>query len=825
MPRHKVFICYSHRDKELFDQLLTHLDPYDNQHLLEIWTDGKILAGDEWRAEIFRRIAAADAAVVLVSPDLLASDFVCDHELPRLLQAREQGRLTLMPLFLRPAATDIMRFEVDGADGSREINLSEIQGLNPATEPLAGLEPAARDKALADAAKKLLGVLRALPRPDARPARRRRELTVALETRQDRLARSYGHPPYYDLHQGRGAVDLKHLESLARRSPHDLGQALFELLFGPGRERQQILSKAYGRQVSDPLRHAFRIRVHTNDAALRALPWALCRWRRHLLVDEGWTFELAAGDRPRPVEHLHTPCRALLVIGERQGRPDLLAGAHANGFESLLARAWDYPLKARLLHRARTLEQLETELAKPVDLLYLYGHAETRASSPALLLADGSALCLERMARLVAERPPRIVMLNTVGDCPLAPPLPGVAVTVHLRYQDDGAKQTAARGAAAAWWQAVLGIGLEPVPAFCELPETAQARGAIFTDYHEWKLDHSDYVPKVDRPRAHLDRRDQRRGVLDAVEDLVRDRRRVTCVVAYGAEGNLVEHFAVQIMATMKERDRGLARLQHVRLDLPLVAPKAAGHNVAPKAAERNVAPKAAERNVAPKAAGRNVAPKAAGRNVAKAGKPERAELGRGVIVENFRDTLGLQPAEPLSAAFGHRRRGGPHARPVHFFDWGTYGDGHGPPLVSGDLETWCLFCRDDLGGACPPDARVLAYLSLASDHDRHADLVKVVRALKQRHYQPHFDLVALPALGTVTAEDLLRFLADPGNSSCPPAFLEDLAERIARATEGSFETTVELLEQTEGGNRWFELAEELEEAPPRTELDKDIPL
>ncbi len=786
MPRHKVFICYSHQDRELFDQLLKHLDPYSHQDLLEIWTDREIPAGDEWQPEIFRRIAGADAAVALVSPDLLASDFVREQELPRLLQAHAEGRLTLTPLFLRHAATELARFEVETSGGVREIDLTQLQGLNLPSEPLAMLEPAAQDKVLAGAAEKLYSVLRGLPRAEARPARPRRELTVVLELRQGQVARRYGQPPYYDLHASRGAIDLKRLETLARRSPDDLGRELFELLLGPEQERNDILGRAWGRRIPDPLRHAFRIRVRTDDDALRALPWVLCRWRRHLLIDEGWTFELAAGDRPRPVEHLHTPCRALLLAAECQGRPELLADAHANSFESLLARAWDQPLKARLLHRARTLEQLEAELSRPVDLLYLYAHAEASSSRLALLLEDGATISIERLAELVAKRPPRIVMLNTIGACPPASPLPGVAAGVHLRHDDTGRRQHDARFAAAAWWEAVLGIGLEPVRAFRELPETARARATIFTDYHDWKLDHSDYVPKVDRPRAHLDRRDQRRAVIDAVEDLVRDRRRrVTCVVAYGAEGNLVNHFPVQIMATMKERGRNLARLQRVRLELPAVPPKGD---------ERD------ERD-------------------------ERAGLTRAAVAEQFRDTLGLQPADTLSAAFGHRRRGGPRARPVHFLDWGTYGEGHGRPLVSGDLETWGLFCRDDLEAACPPDARILAYLGLISNQPRHANLVRVIRALKKRHYRPHFDLVALPALGIVTAEDLLRFLADPGNSSCPPAFLEDLPERIVDETAGGFEATVELLEETERGNRWFELAEELDEAAPRAVLDKDIPL
>ena len=733
------------------------------------------MAGAEWEPEIYRSIARADAAVVLVSPDLLATEFVHDQELPRLLQAHEEGRLVVAPLFLRHAGTRFVRFKVETAGGERTIDLTELQGLNKPSEPIAVLPPVQRDQALADAAEKLKGVLQGLPEPTARPARPRRELTVVLELRDRQVARRYGQPPYYDLHASRGPVDLRRLETLARRSPEEMGRELFELLFGPARERREILSKAYGRAVSDPLRHAFRIRIRSDDPDLRSLSWTLCGWRQHHLVDEGWTFELAASDQPRPVEHLRTPCRALFATAERRDRPELLADAHANSFESLLARAWDHPLKARLLHRARTLEELEAELLRsPVDLLYIYGHAGPNANRLDLLLEDGTTLGFKRLARMVAGRTPRIVMLNTVGACPLASPLPGGAVTVHLRHDDAGGRQHDARFAAAAWWEAVLGVGLDPVRAFCALPETVRARSAIYTDYRDWTVDHSDYVPKVDRPRAHLDRRNQRRVVLDAVEDLVRGRRRrVTCIVAYGAEGNLVDHFAVQILATMKERGQSLARLQHARLELP----------------------------------------------------PKRSGLTRAVIAEHFRDTLGLQPSEPLGAAFSRRRRGGPRARPVHFLDWGTYGEGHGPTLVSGDLETWILFCRDDLESACPPDARILAYLSLVSDEARHASVVQVVRALKKRHYRPHFDLVALPALGTVTAEDLLRFLAEPSNSSCPPSFLDDLPERIVRETGGGFEATVELLEATEQGNRWFELAEELAGVAPQPELDDDIPL
>ncbi len=723
MARHRVFICYSHRDKKLFDELLVHLNPIENQGRLEVWTDQQIMAGDEWEPEIYRAIDRADAAVLLLSPDFLASDFVRDNEIPRLLGLRQERGLKVFPLFLRSAIPDLLSFPVAGGD---PVVLTELQGLNTPQEPVAALSEAARDQALAAAARKVLEAVGTMDEPRLVPAKPRRELTAVLELRDGRVVRRYGQPPWYDLYASRGGRIPRRW---AERPMDDVGRELFRLLLGDGDERAEVLGRAYDPESPDPLRHAFRIRIRTEDEELRTLPWAACRWRDYLLVDEGWTFELAAGDRPRPVEHLHTPCRALMVAAEPEGRPGLLADAHQKSLEGLLARAWKLPLKATLLHRARTPAELAAEFSSPPDLLYVYAHAGGRDGGLELLLVDDdgaeTAVPFAEVAARLATRPPKVVVVNTIGDGPLAPALPGMPALIHLRHPEA---ERDARMAAASWWEAVLGRALDPVRAFCELPESVRRRGAVTTDYQEWRLDHSEYVPKVDRPRAHLDRRDQRRVARDAVEELVRSgKRRVTCLVAYGAEGNLVQHFAVQMLATLKERATDVARLEPHGIVFPA----------------------------------------------------ERGELTRGTIEELFREAMSLQPSDRLAAAF-KPRRGGPRAKPVHFLDWGTFGDGHQEPLNVGQLETWLEFCRDDLEGACPRDARILAYLSLVSGEDRHPGLEGIFKELKLRHHAPHFDLVALPALGTVEAEDLLRFLEDGHNSSCPPAFVPDLSRRTA---------------------------------------------
>ena len=90
--RNQVFISYSHQDKEWFDLLYKMLSPLERNQTIEVWWDGRITPGQEWLTKIREALNSVRVAVLLVSPDFLASQFILNEELPTILdRAKSRG--------------------------------------------------------------------------------------------------------------------------------------------------------------------------------------------------------------------------------------------------------------------------------------------------------------------------------------------------------------------------------------------------------------------------------------------------------------------------------------------------------------------------------------------------------------------------------------------------------------------------------------------------------------------------------------------------------------------------------------------------------------
>src|SRR5438477_224858 len=104
-----IFISYAHEDNESpdrskrwLDRLIQFLQPLMQQDELTICSDQDIGLGDDWHAHIQKHLNGARAAVLLVSPAFLASEYVRSSELPVLLRNAKEHGVKVIPMILSP---------------------------------------------------------------------------------------------------------------------------------------------------------------------------------------------------------------------------------------------------------------------------------------------------------------------------------------------------------------------------------------------------------------------------------------------------------------------------------------------------------------------------------------------------------------------------------------------------------------------------------------------------------------------------------------------------------------------------------------------------
>lgn len=102
-----IFVSYSHADEAWRKRFETLSRPLSRAESMVFWSDKNIKMG-EWEEQIEDAMKGAVAAVLLVSDNFVASDYIVDKELPYIISATKTRGLKVIWAYLEPC--DLKRF-------------------------------------------------------------------------------------------------------------------------------------------------------------------------------------------------------------------------------------------------------------------------------------------------------------------------------------------------------------------------------------------------------------------------------------------------------------------------------------------------------------------------------------------------------------------------------------------------------------------------------------------------------------------------------------------------------------------------------------------
>lgn len=147
--KNKIFISYSHKDNDWLELVQKNLKVLKTiNYDFDLWDDTKIKSGDKWKDEIEKALANAGIAILIISTDFLASDFIINDELPTLLKNAEDNGTRILPLIIGTCLF------------SDHPSLSEFQSINPPNSPLNSLSKPEIEKFLVKLAKDVKEILK-----------------------------------------------------------------------------------------------------------------------------------------------------------------------------------------------------------------------------------------------------------------------------------------------------------------------------------------------------------------------------------------------------------------------------------------------------------------------------------------------------------------------------------------------------------------------------------------------------------------------------------------------------------------------------------------
>lgn len=131
-----IFISYSHSDEKYKNEVVKTLKGLEYifpDIKFDVWSDERIRTGQKWLDEIEKALDKADIAIMILSRDFIASDFIMMKEVPVLLSNADDKGTVIINL-------------VAGKSLFKDSVLCEFQCVNDPNMPLKGMNEHQQDE-------------------------------------------------------------------------------------------------------------------------------------------------------------------------------------------------------------------------------------------------------------------------------------------------------------------------------------------------------------------------------------------------------------------------------------------------------------------------------------------------------------------------------------------------------------------------------------------------------------------------------------------------------------------------------------------------------
>lgn len=140
-----IFIFYTDNDndnidsnKRWLDRLLVHIAPLNLQKKVSIWSVQEMAISKTWFQEI-------QVAVLLISPEFLASKYICNNELPVIIKSVSERGAMILPIILRSCLL-------------HKTPLNFLHDVNTLNQPLNSIAEHEQDRVFLSVAERLLEI-------------------------------------------------------------------------------------------------------------------------------------------------------------------------------------------------------------------------------------------------------------------------------------------------------------------------------------------------------------------------------------------------------------------------------------------------------------------------------------------------------------------------------------------------------------------------------------------------------------------------------------------------------------------------------------------